>query len=156
MTSALRDQHTNTDSVPLKKGSTDEHKAIFREHMAVSAEDLGAIEVSKFKEIVSGGLLVRTFGSWVLMPSMKQTKFSTAWPRGLNQIPVSWLSKHRERAWDTTWTLGDSAGQTAGKILKDLIFWSTGPTWLLHSVREISIICYQNGLDNTSFIRTPN
>lgn len=156
MTSALRDQHPNTDLVPLRKGSTDEHKAIFREHVAVSVEDLGAIEGSKFKETLSEGFLVRTFGSWILMPSMKQTKFSTAWSRGLNQIPMSWLWKHREIAWDATWALGDSARQTAGKILKDLTFWSIGPTWLLHSVREISIICYQNGLDNTSFIRTSN
>lgn len=140
MTSALRDQHPDTDSVSLRKGSTDEHKALFREHMAVSAKNLGATEVSKFKETVSEGLLVRTFGSWVLMLSMKQTRFSIEWSRGLNQIPMSWLWKHRERAWDATWALGDSAGQTAGKILKDLTFWSIGPTWLLHFVRDFNYL----------------
>jgi len=39
--------------------------------MVVSAEDLGATEVSKFKETASEGLLFRTFGSWILISSMK-------------------------------------------------------------------------------------
>lgn len=56
-------QHPYADEALLRTGSTGEHKAILREGMAVSAKDLGATEVSKFKETASEWLLFRIFGS---------------------------------------------------------------------------------------------
>lgn len=62
----------------------------------------------------------------------------------------SWLWKFRESTWGVAWTPGSSTGQTDGGTLEDLTFRSMVPTGLLHFVREVSVLCQQNGLDDSS------